>query len=157
MQRKLVKIAKKLKKLWPGKKRKKLHPPPPPVTWIKEPPPPQLEYYHLPPPPYDFHFPSSFQPSAPPLPPWLDLELKPEPDPTEADESLLLLSHTTSSSSYPSSSYQQYTVPTPDYGALLAQHPNARKPRSGFFGCVVGFVVNVFGCFCPCLRITEVR
>ncbi|XVE91015.1 hypothetical protein DITRI_Ditri20bG0122100 [Diplodiscus trichospermus] len=123
---------------------------------------------------------SSVQPSAPPLPSWLLLELTqdaaaPIPVPDHQAEPFPELSYTTDQPHYPSqdmvsgpmfpasvpapalalaASYQQYMVPDPVYGLPVVQ--TARRERSaGFFGCVIDLGFHLIRCFCPCFHINE--
>ncbi|KAK9928851.1 hypothetical protein M0R45_025970 [Rubus argutus] len=168
----MIKAVKKLK-LWSRKKRKRRpHPPPPPY----DPPPP-------PPARHQCHCCCSYtasssttQPSAPPLPPWMDyteptheietlpvpelrhpapeLAYHPLPVPVQQESTSALNLNTSQTSSY-----QQYMVPIPDpvHGVPVAQAPTAARERSaGFFGCVVDFGTHLFHCLFPCFHIREV-
>ncbi|CAK7357203.1 unnamed protein product [Dovyalis caffra] len=156
----MIKAARKLKKLWPRKKkRKKTH-------QYQEP-----YYYH---PPSSCHYCCSYptalaQPSAPPLPPWLEPELtyeaisapgigvQPLPElayPSQIQAPSQEIVEETAPM-YPAlSSYQQYLVPNPVYGVPVEQKL-VREKSAGFFGCVVNFGINIIRCFCPCFRIRE--
>ncbi|XP_057976389.1 uncharacterized protein LOC131163713 [Malania oleifera] len=120
---------------------------------------------------------SSLQPSAPPIPVWLDAQQTPEPAVFAAadrpgssgflaDSSRAHL--VTSSQDYVSeisplcptlpitnSSYQQYLVPNPAYGVPIV--PAARAERAaGLFRRAASFGYHLIRCFCPCFRIREV-
>ena len=155
---KMMKAVKKLK-FWSRKKRKKKT---------------QEPYYPPPPPPcHCYHSCYSTQPSAPPLPPWLEPEqthlvpdisypsqtqLPPQPreiiDVLETSPMYPTLPAPTASIS--SSSYQQYMVPNPVYGMPVVETAR-RERRAGFFGCVVNFGVHLIRCFCPCFSIRELH
>jgi hypothetical protein len=162
---KMMKAVKKLK-FWSRKKRKKKTQDP----------------YYLPPPPcHCYHSCYSTQPSAPPLPPWLDLEqthdqaipapvVQPVPDlsyPNQArvpniqeivTETSPIMYPTLPDAAVSTPSYQQYMAPNPVYGIPVVGGETARRERrAGFFGCVVNFGIHLFRCFCPCLSIREVR
>lgn len=155
-QMKVMKAMKKLK-FWTRKKRKKktyfLANPPPPS---RPPPPPPLHcschwqcHHHV-------------QPSAPPLPEWLNYE--------QSHEALLISEVNASfSGSYNSSeaqfvpqqedndseicceyptSYQQYTIPNPVYG-IPAVHESGKERAGGVFGCVFNILGCIFQCFKP--------
>ncbi|XP_022714469.1 uncharacterized protein LOC111274079 [Durio zibethinus] len=121
---------------------------------------------------------SSTQPSAPPLPSWLEAEMTQDAIPTPDQAELFPeFSYPTDQVQYPTQdivsspvfsapfpapapapaaapSYQQYLVPNPVYGLPVVQ--TARRERSaGFFSCVINFGVNLIRCFCPCFRIRE--
>ena len=157
-------------KMWPRKRRRKkiqesyysLPPPYPP------PPPPQ--------PPCHYYYPcsASTEPSAPPLPSWLEAEQNygtfveasthsiPEVAYTsQAQHSTQEITTDNSSlisnlpASIGNSSYQQYMVREPVYGVPLIQ--TARTERSNWiFGCLFNFGVHVFRCLFPCFHIREV-
>lgn len=148
-----MKAVKKLK-FWSRKKKKKKNHQP----------------YYPPPPPPCYHCcgcSSSTEPSAPPLPPWLEAEqnygtflLQPtlEPAPELTYPSPV---HAPSRESVVepnpverSSSYQQYMVPEPVYGIPITQ--TATRERSGeLFGCVFSFGAHLFRCLFPCFHIRE--
>ncbi|KAG2704384.1 hypothetical protein I3843_05G001700 [Carya illinoinensis] len=152
----MMKAVKKLK-FWSRKKRRKNH--------VHEP------YY----PPSTCHCGHSYystQPSAPPLPPWLDLEQTCHPIPSPVIHALPDLTFPsqnqlsqqeivfeTTSIMHPvmpaATSYQQYMAPNPVYGVPLVQ-TTRRERRAGFFGCVINFGIHLIRCFCPCVRIREV-
>ncbi|GLT44512.1 hypothetical protein SLA2020_184020 [Shorea laevis] len=112
------------------------------------------------------------QPSAPPLPSWLEaeehttqeaisaLEVQPfvepsysnQPDEQIVSETTPIYSAFSSNVSSTTHSYQlQYTVSNPPvYGVPVAVLEETTK-RERFFGRVVELV----GCFCPCLRIRD--
>ncbi|ONI36435.1 hypothetical protein PRUPE_1G585100 [Prunus persica] len=168
----MIKAVKKLK-FWSRKKRKKktLHhqpyyPPPPPTRPAPLPPGPRHHCCSCSSSTY------STQPSAPPLPPWLDAEytheallapqVQPAPefgyqaDPRQQEPTMKTNadSGTTSTSSplylYPTSSYQQYMVPDPVYGVPIAQTqtqtqtqtPRATTRERSAAGGVFGCVVD---------------
>ncbi|WCJ18696.1 hypothetical protein M5689_001025 [Euphorbia peplus] len=143
----MIRAAKKLKKLWPKRKRIKRPfpdsfyyiPPPPPLT-----PPPSCQHCCC-----HSHSNSPIQPSAPPLPPWLETiehkftrnESEPEEIAEEADNYPALLS------------YQQYTVTAPVYGVPFVGQPQqspTRETRAAFFG-------HFIRCFCPCFYIRQIE
>ncbi|KAK9286492.1 hypothetical protein L1049_014890 [Liquidambar formosana] len=118
---------------------------------------------------------SSTQPSAPPLPPWLETEQTHEAFfAAEVQPGLGLAGSSQAqflqedivletSSLYPitpadTTSYQQYMAPNPVYGVPVAPvAPAVRRERSvGLFGCFVKFGINLIRCFCPCFHIREV-
>ncbi|KDP42509.1 hypothetical protein JCGZ_00306 [Jatropha curcas] len=162
----MIKAVKKLKKFWPRKKRRKR-------TYHQEP------YYQPPPPPYHCccsHSTAPVQPSAPPLPPWLDFDQTTQenisaPGAHHLPPDLVYQSQ----SQFPSQeivvetnpicptlpvetplTYQQYIVPNPVYGVPVVGTP--RKERSaGFFGCIISFGVNLVRCLFPCFLIREVN
>lgn len=154
----MIKAAKKLKKFWPRKKKRKK------TLQYHEP------YYHHP--PSSCHCCCSYptaptQPSAPPLPPWLEPELTYEAVSAPGLQSLPELAHPSqiqvpsqeivmeTTPIYPTlPSYQQYLVPNPVYGVPVEQKPR-REKSTGFFGCFVNFCANLISCFCPCFRIQE--
>ncbi|KAA8545415.1 hypothetical protein F0562_020199 [Nyssa sinensis] len=154
---KMIKAVKKLK-FWSRKKKKKNH-------FIEHPHPPQPP----PPPPCYFHCHCScppFQPSAPPLPSWLDYEnthdsiSAAEVGPVSGDQAQFHSQEIVPdlTSLYPtlpvSTSYQQYMVPDPVYGMPVA--PAIKRERAGgFFGCIINIGVNLIRCFCPCFRVRE--
>lgn len=154
----MIKAAKKLKKFWPRKKKRKK------TLQYHE------TYYHHP--PSSCHCCCSYptaptQPSAPPLPPWLEPELTYEAVSAPGLQSLPELAHPSqiqvpsqeivmeTTPIYPTlPSYQQYLVPNPVYGVPVEQKPR-REKSTGFFGCFVDFCANLISCFCPCFRIQE--
>ncbi|KAL3598007.1 hypothetical protein D5086_005925 [Populus alba] len=154
----MIKAAKKLKKFWPRKKKRKK------TLQYHE------SYYHHP--PSSCHCCCSYptaptQPSAPPLPPWLEPELTYEAVSAPGLQSLPELAHPSqiqvpsqeivmeTTPIYPTlPSYQQYLVPNPVYGVPVEQKPR-REKSTGFFGCVVNFCANLISCLCPCFRIQE--
>ncbi|OMO95513.1 hypothetical protein CCACVL1_05385 [Corchorus capsularis] len=163
---KMFKAVKKLK-FWSRKKRKRKSLEPPPSYPVSS---PYYQYHHC------YYSYSSLQPSAPPLPPWLQEELTQDavPPPDQADEPLSeqevsypsLVQFPTEDNSdvvseTESQSYQQYMVPNPVYGVPVVvqqqkQEAISRRERStGFFGCVIEFGVSLFRCFCPCFRIRD--
>ncbi|CAN1243452.1 hypothetical protein LINPERPRIM_LOCUS5690 [Linum perenne] len=156
----MFKAMKKLKKFWARKKKKKK-----PYGYFTS-----SSYhssssyssYYIPPP-------TPPQPSAPPLPPWLETSplLQAHPDlsyyPTHAQEqtptNLVIDNATTaaagSSSSSSSTSYQQYMDPLPAaYGIPVVQQ--REESAADFYTLFVKFGANLFGCFLPCFRIQEV-
>ncbi|KAK4762097.1 hypothetical protein SAY87_029981 [Trapa incisa] len=177
-QSKLVKTVKRLKKkLWPPRKRTKR--PPPSSIWANEPHP----YFYLDPMPYNLRrcscsapSPTSYQyePSAPPLPPWLESEqqilLQYAPSDTIVQEdsgSSRTLGTADSGSSRTlgtadSNQYQLHTAPEdPVYAApeaVILPAPSDRRERSGrggFLGCLSGLGINAIRCFFPCFHIKE--
>ncbi|KAI4296147.1 hypothetical protein L6164_036129 [Bauhinia variegata] len=162
----VIKAVKKFK-FWSRKrKRRRTHepyyPPPPPTR---------------PPPPPPYHccctF-SSIQPSAPPLPSWLEAEQSygtfwepsdhrmPEktfPIQTHAPLQQEIVMDTSAACVAPplgnSSSYQQYMVPEPVYGVPVTQTAT-RERSSGVFGCAFSFGAHLFRCLFPCFHIREV-
>ncbi|XP_039017385.1 uncharacterized protein LOC120148291 [Hibiscus syriacus] len=114
---------------------------------------------------------SSMQPSAPPLPPWLQAELTQDEFPTpEQAEPFPEFSSPTDQVQHPTQdtessliftaatpSYQQYMDPNPVYGLPLVQQTGRRERSGGFFGCVIDFSLHLFRCFCPCFHIREVH
>ncbi|KAK9141450.1 hypothetical protein Syun_010850 [Stephania yunnanensis] len=120
------------------------------------------------------------QPSAPPLPPWLDEQTSYYTAPTwtstsGSGSSRVLVSYSSSyddehskpvqdHAHFPYSeiaspplpaaapSYQQYTVETPVYGSLPSvPHQTPREELyAGFFGCVITLGTTLIRCFCPC-------
>ncbi|XP_050378409.1 vegetative cell wall protein gp1 [Argentina anserina] len=153
----MIKAVKKLKS-WSRKKRSRKihrHPPPPPY----DPPPPPLRCQC-----HCCSSSSTAQPSAPPLPPWMDYteqthEIEPLPAPELHCPAPEVAYHplpvpSKQPSAAPTSSYQQYMIPVPDpvYGIPVAQAPTVERERSaGFFGYVVDYLFNLF----PCFRIRE--
>ncbi|KAE8700795.1 hypothetical protein F3Y22_tig00110556pilonHSYRG00770 [Hibiscus syriacus] len=106
---------------------------------------------------------SSMQPSAPPLPPWLQDEfptpekVEPFPEfsspaqhPTQDIESDLMFTPA-------SPSCQQYMDPNPVYGLPLVQQKVEERYQVGFNGCVTDFSLHLFRCLCPCFHIREVH
>ncbi|CAN1147378.1 hypothetical protein LINPERHAP2_LOCUS15839 [Linum perenne] len=171
----MFKAVKKLKKFWPRKKKKKK-----PYGYCHHQPDTlhniitssssssyhsssSYSSYYIPPPPPP-------QPSAPPLPPWLETSplLQAHPDlsyyPTHFQEQTpsnsVIDTATTaavagSSSSSSSTSYQQYMDPLPAaYGIPVVQQ--REESVSGFYTLFVKFGANLFGCFLPCFHIQEV-
>uniref|UniRef100_A0A5B7BTH8 Uncharacterized protein n=1 Tax=Davidia involucrata TaxID=16924 RepID=A0A5B7BTH8_DAVIN len=158
---KMIKAVKKLK-FWSRKKKKKNHliehfPPPPP-----------------PPPPRYFHFHCScpqFQPSAPPLPSWLEYE-QTHDSIFAAEVSPVSGTASSSEAQFPpqeivpelsslydptlpvSTSYQQYMVPDPVYGMPVVSAVK-RERAVGFFGCIVNIGAHLIRCFCPCFRVRD--
>ncbi|KAK6263542.1 hypothetical protein SCA6_018976 [Theobroma cacao] len=118
---------------------------------------------------------ASTQPSAPPLPSWLQAEptqdaihtadhAEPFPVPELSYPTLFqyptqedTVSETESHRSpiCPAPSYQQYLVPNPVYGLPVVQQAGRRERSAGFLGCVIDFGVDLIRCFCPCFRIRE--
>lgn len=174
---KMLKAVKKLK-FWSRKKRKK-------KTQEQEP------YYPYPPRPchccqYSSCY-SSTQPSAPPLPPWLEPEheqttqhhhaipaaaapLVHQPSQFQFQlppQEEIVLETTTTPLYHP-------TVPVPaatesnysSYQQYMVPNPvygmpvvqtPRRERRAGFFGCLVSFGIQLIRCFCPCFHIREVH
>ncbi|GAV63307.1 hypothetical protein CFOL_v3_06826 [Cephalotus follicularis] len=160
----MIKAVKKLK-FWTTKKRKRSS-----YEFYYPPPPPPLQ----PPLPSSCHhcccsF-SPFQPSAPPLTPWLGAEQTHEsgisphsahPIPEVAYPSLSQLPTqeivTETSLVYPAlPSYQQYMVPDPVYDMLVIHTPRKEKSGRGFFGCIVNFGIHLIRCLFPCYRVQQV-
>ncbi|EEF34540.1 uncharacterized protein LOC8262569 [Ricinus communis] len=161
----MIKAAKKLRKLWPRKKKRK-------KTY-------QEPYYFLPPP--SCHCCCSYstpvQPSAPPLPPWLEsaqtheaissTEVQQLPEEGYQSQfqfpSQEIVVETDTNAIYPTLpntdtplTYQQYAVPNPVYGVPVVEQTPRRERSAGFFGCFVKFGANLIRCFCPCFHIREV-
>ncbi|KAL4332372.1 hypothetical protein GQ457_07G033450 [Hibiscus cannabinus] len=113
----------------------------------------------------------SVQPSAPPLPPWLQAELTQDESPTpEQAEPFPEFSYQTDQVQHSTQdiesgpmltaaapSYQQYMDPNPVYGLPLVQETGRRERSGGFFGCVIDFSLHLIRCFCPCFHISEVH
>lgn len=109
---------------------------------------------------------SSTQPSAPPLPPWYDLQqnqdpvsgsgIHPVPEMVYPNEGVQFPNQEISADTAPMypSSYQQYTVPNPVYGLPVMSAPR-RERSEGAFGCVVNSGAHLIRCFCPCFRIRK--
>ncbi|KAJ0009970.1 hypothetical protein Pint_33091 [Pistacia integerrima] len=154
-----MKVMKKLK-FWSRKKRKKEH-----SYDYDQHQPYYCPHYHQ---YYCSCTSSTPQPSAPPLPPWL------ESDETECYESYDYVPSQTQleyseedveetspicpelKNSESSESYQQYLAPNPAYGLPVTAESGRRERRSGFFGCAAGFGFDLFRCFFPCFHIREV-
>ncbi|KAF5731796.1 hypothetical protein HS088_TW18G00481 [Tripterygium wilfordii] len=115
------------------------------------------------------HSSSSTQPSAPPLPSWLEPLAPPPlfPEVAYSGQARLSSQEIASETNYHRESatdadaanlqsYQQYLVPNPVYGVPAVVHRPRRERSAGFFGCIVEFGVNVVRCFCPCFRLQEV-
>ncbi|KAH7834270.1 hypothetical protein Vadar_014438 [Vaccinium darrowii] len=156
---KLPKAIKKLK-LW-SRKRKKYkyyitdHPPPsrPPPP----PPPPTFNYWHSWVP---------VQPSAPPLPPWFEFDHEQDQNPHFGPDSGIASSSQAEFSTQEEiapdqtsevsddTSYQQYMVPNPVYGAPVL--PAVRREKAaGVFGCFVSIGRHLISCLFPCFHIRE--
>ncbi|CAK9140433.1 unnamed protein product [Ilex paraguariensis] len=153
---KMMKTMKKLK-FWSRKKKKKK------THLITDYPPPPCHCHCL------CH---PIQPSAPPLPSWLDYELTHDTIFTPEAGSVSSLAGLSQvdfapqdivhevnpvnpTLSYCNTSYQQYMVPNPVYGVPVVSE--VRRERSGgIFGCVFDIGVHLIRCFCPCFRIREV-
>ncbi|XP_077236770.1 homeobox protein [Tasmannia lanceolata] len=120
------------------------------------------------------------QPSAPPLPSWLDFEQPQETfsrsDPTceafsvppfdpskvrtQVSSSEIISEITplyTPVATLPVSiSYQQYLAPAPVYGVPIM--PVIRQERAaGLFGCVASVGTTLMRCFCPCFRLRSLN
>ncbi|GMI92010.1 hypothetical protein like AT4G24265 [Hibiscus trionum] len=165
---KLLKAVKKLK-FWSKKKKKRKSLAPHPSSSFTPPHPHSCystssvhssHYYQC------SYLSSSVQPSAPPLPPWLQDE---SPTP-EQGEPFPDFSYPTDQVQHPTqdiesgpvftaaaASYQQYMDPNPVYGLPLVQQTGRRERSAGFFGCVIDFSLRLFRCFCPCFHIREVH
>ncbi|KAK4258679.1 hypothetical protein QN277_005102 [Acacia crassicarpa] len=162
----MMKAMKKLK-FWSRKKNKRKnylpYCPPPPTPY--PPPPPPCRHYCA--------CSSPAEPSAPPLPPWLEVErnhgtfLQPSfyPAPevvtfpsqaqVHAQEIVEEPNKPVFQNMQRSSSYQQYMFPEHVYGITISQA--AKKERSGgLFGCVFSFGTHLFRCLFPCFHIREV-
>ncbi|KAG9455967.1 hypothetical protein H6P81_000475 [Aristolochia fimbriata] len=120
---------------------------------------------------------STPQPSAPPLPSWLDYEPQQETVSVSVP-SHLFRSSTESGFSYASAqphipvpppeiatettplyatsavptSYQQYFVPEPVCGVPAVPVDLGKRAEGGIFGCVASFGNNLIRCFFPCFR-----
>ncbi|KAG6601672.1 hypothetical protein SDJN03_06905, partial [Cucurbita argyrosperma subsp. sororia] len=135
----MLKAAKKKLKFWSrSKKRKKI---PDPNDFTPPPPPP----CHC----CTCHCSSAIQPSAPPLPPWLDDRIFPPPEhPEEAEIAAPLVA---------APLYQQYMDPDPVYGVPIivqtdSRRDGSRSRRFAVSGCVGDLGIRIIGCFCPCFR-----
>ncbi|KAK2987007.1 hypothetical protein RJ640_024905 [Escallonia rubra] len=118
----------------------------------------------------------SVQPSAPPLPSWLDYEQTHDTI-FRAEVCASVFSGFASSSQAQFSyapedavpelspvhstlpvstgcSYQQYMVPNPVYGMPVLP-PATRERSAGIFGRAVKFCVHLIRCFCSCFRIEK--
>ncbi|XP_050210704.1 uncharacterized protein LOC126661000 [Mercurialis annua] len=158
----MIKAMKKFKKLWPKKKkRKRTHqesyyylppvplPPPPP---LRPPPPPPVHCC------YSYSIP--LQPSAPPLPPWLECvqsqrqfqceEIVLEAAAADSEIFHKVRSCVEATAVDDTLSYQQYTVPNPVYGVPVIEQTLIKERSSEFFGCFLGLGANFIRCFCPC-------
>ncbi|TYI26507.1 hypothetical protein E1A91_A05G116600v1 [Gossypium mustelinum] len=119
---------------------------------------------------YQCNYPySPLQPSAPPLPPWLQAELTQDEFPTleQAEaEPFPEFSHPTdlvqdieSAPMIPAAavpSYQQYMVSNPVYGPPVVQQTGRRERSGGYFGCIIDISLRLIRCFCPCVHVREV-
>ncbi|MFS7919270.1 hypothetical protein Hanom_Chr03g00210771 [Helianthus anomalus] len=146
-----MKVMKHLKslKFWSKKKKKKR------ITTI---------HHHSPPP---CCCSPAFQPSAPPLPSWLDYEQQTYTQhllTADVKFSALPKEHDISNANPSSSSgdvesggsYQQYMVENPVYGAPVLQSTETER-SAGAVGCVFNIGAHLFRCFFPCFRIRDVR
>lgn len=158
----MIKAMKKLK-LWSRKKRKKkthqLPPPHYPPPNYPPPPPPLPSYHHC----FCTCSPST-EPSAPPLPAWLEPQqnygtflapnVEPIPEVTYQTQAHQVPPHEITMEP---KSYQQYAVSEPVYGIPINQTEAKRSERSrGLFGCVFSFGAHLFRCLFPCFHIREV-
>ncbi|GAB4848560.1 hypothetical protein Ancab_003266 [Ancistrocladus abbreviatus] len=169
---KAIKAMKKRLKFWSRKKKKKKINDDDKLTPFLPPPPPPC-HCHL------CHPHSFIQPSAPPLPSWLEVDLPPEnvsasgfnsisgasgqADPVIASEEIVAETCSQPCPTLsPSFSYQQYMVVNPVvYGVPCVPPPPPplppprRQRAAGFFGCVVTVGMQMIRCFFPCFRIRE--
>lgn len=171
---KVIKAMKKLK-FWSRKKKTKKKPF---FTQQQQPPESSCHYYHH----HHCHY-YPVEPSAPPLPSWLDYNRTQEtisgtdhfaspttsamggssraPFTTE-DERAPFSSQDSSTlqeeiNGKNTTTYQQYMVENPVYG-VPALPPQARGERdAGAFGCVFSFGAHLFRCFFPCFHIREAK
>lgn len=142
------KLVKRLKKLWPPKKKKELF-----LRWNDQ---HHRGYVDLLPPPSPHchcscsNSPPPAHPSGPPLPSWLN------PDQTGYVIPGLADSGSGVAGSHYVTSYRQYRVLEPVRRVPSAA---ARRGRSGggFFRCLAKFWINVIRCFCPCFHVREVH
>lgn len=159
---KLIKAMKKLK-FWSTKNKNKkyknhyykahyhfqppYHPPAPP------PPPPPLPLAGAPCP---CHFcQQPVEPSAPPLPPWLESQLSTTHEDISGPNRANPFSDPSSGSG---SSYQQYLVENPVYEEPLLvpmTKKGATRSSRGLFGCGVNVGSFLIRCFCPCFHISD--
>lgn len=121
------------------------------------------------------------EPSAPPLPSWLDNDDDQIQDPILASDKLNPTISATSSEAPPctikedktpqllspqnstlqdeinakSSSYQQYMAESPVYGVPVVPPQVTRERDAGAAGCVFSFGAHLFRCFFPCFHIRE--
>ncbi|KAF9617661.1 hypothetical protein IFM89_037804 [Coptis chinensis] len=128
-----------------------------------------------PPPPIHCCSCSFAQPSAPPLPSWLDFEQSHIANtafgmfgdsslgqPISEDHIVheeIVSEITPLCPSFPISStpsYQQYMVTSPVYGVPVAPATQTEK-FGGVFGCAVSVGANLIRCFCPCFRFRQRR
>ncbi|KAK9101696.1 hypothetical protein Sjap_018950 [Stephania japonica] len=104
------------------------------------------------------------QPSAPPLPPWLDEQTyyaatsatassrvfdehwRPQ-DHAQLSDPEIASEEVTPLPAAPS--YQQYTVTTPIYSLPIVPD-TPREKCAGFFGCAITVGTTLIRCFCPC-------
>ncbi|KAJ0800722.1 hypothetical protein HanPI659440_Chr03g0106851 [Helianthus annuus] len=146
-----MKVMKHLKslKFWSKKKKKKR------ITTI---------HHHSPPP---CCCSPAFQPSAPPLPSWLDYEQQTYTQhllTADVKFSVLPKEHDISNVNPSSSSgdvetgcsYQQYMVKNPVYGVPVLQSTETER-SAGALGCVFNIGAHLFRCFFPCFRIRDVQ
>uniref|UniRef100_A0A7C8Z0W0 Uncharacterized protein n=1 Tax=Opuntia streptacantha TaxID=393608 RepID=A0A7C8Z0W0_OPUST len=118
------------------------------------------------------HFCRPVEPSAPPLPPWLEegvsgcnwVDPYPAPSQLVRDQCIsvsqeIVIKTTSELQPCPdsnSSSYQQYMSPNPVYELAVA--PSREKSASGgLFGCGVRVGACLIRCFFPCFHISEAR
>lgn len=112
---------------------------------------------------------SPLQPSAPPLPPWLQAELTQDEFPTSEQVEAVPFpefSHPTdqvqdieSDPMIPAAavpSYQQYMVSNPAYGLPVVQQTGIRERSGGYFGCIIDISLHLIRCLCPCVHIREI-
>ncbi|PIA37064.1 hypothetical protein AQUCO_03100076v1 [Aquilegia coerulea] len=101
---------------------------------------------------------SAFQPSAPPLPSWLNFEqnnidhsaFRVFPASTLDYESVSEITPLCPPSiNSTTTSYQQYMVSSPVYGVPMMPTMHTGK-SGGILGCVFGVGADLIRCFCPC-------
>lgn len=111
--------------------------------------------------------PPPLQPTAPPLPPWLDFDFKQDTASGSASVSAFPTQHQFQPQSpdiaseitplyVPQpltipTSYQQYLAPTPVYGVPVTPVSSARR-AGGLFGCVASAGSYLIRCLCPCIQ-----
>ena len=120
------------------------HSPPPPLR----PPPPQpsQEAFHC-------HFYQPVEPSAPPLPPWLEMQLKPEPEP-EPEPELEPVPEPDGEDCRNIS--QEICVYNPAVCSIKKDGVYSGK-GPGVLGCVVEVGGFVFRCLFPCFHFSEIH
>ncbi|GAA0147319.1 hypothetical protein LIER_07049 [Lithospermum erythrorhizon] len=156
---KIMKAVKKLK-FWSRKKNKRQ------IHSLKaveaEPSRPALHYH--------YHY-RPVQPSAPPLPSWMDYEDQPEMEiapeigvvsglASLIDSRCELLNSVPEANQSHSAvmecnSYQQYMVPNPVYVPIV---PEVQRERAGrAFACAINIGAYLIRCFFPCFHVREVK